>query len=170
MGKMIGGGFPVGALAGRAEVMEVMNPLADKVLFPHSGTFSANPVTMTAGLLSMQMFDRDAVERLNALGDYARRRIHEVIKLADVPACVTGDGSMFRLHMKAEVPENYRATFSSPVEARRTRQLLDHLFKHGIMMINTCTGTLSTVMDEGHIETLCDVLLSGFRQIQDDIL
>jgi len=170
MGKMIGGGFPVGALAGRAEVMDVMNPLADKVLFPHSGTFSANPVTMTAGLLSMQLFDRDAVERLNALGDYARRRIQEVIKLADVPACVTGDGSMFRLHMKVRIPENYRATYSTPVEARRTKQLLDHLFNHGIMMINTCTGSLSTAMDKGHVDAFCEVLLSGFRQIQDEAL
>ncbi len=168
MGKMIGGGFPVGALAGRAEVMDVMNPLADKVLFPHSGTFSANPVTMTAGLLSMQMFDRGAVERLNALGDYARDSLRQVIKLADAPACVTGDGSLFRLHMKPEVPENYRAAFSTPIEAKRTGQLLDYLFNHGLMMINTCTGTLSTAMDKQHIDTLSEVMLSGLRQIQDD--
>ena len=45
MGKLIGGGFPVGAIAGRADVMDVMNPLADDLLFPHSGTFSANPIT-----------------------------------------------------------------------------------------------------------------------------
>ncbi|HCT44894.1 MAG TPA: aspartate aminotransferase family protein, partial [Phycisphaerales bacterium] len=49
MGKMIGGGFPIGAVAGRSEVMEVLNPRAKKVLFPHSGTFSANPITLTAG-------------------------------------------------------------------------------------------------------------------------
>ena len=168
LGKMIGGGFPVGALVGRADVMDVMNPLVDNVLFPHSGTFSANPVTMTAGLVSMQMFDRAAVESLNALGAYARNSIQEVIKLADAPACVTGDGSMFRLHMKPEVPENYRAAFSTPVEAKRTKQLLDHLFNHGIMMINTCTATLSTAMDKSHIDTLSEVMLSGLRQIQDE--
>jgi glutamate-1-semialdehyde 2,1-aminomutase len=50
LGKIIGGGFPVGALAGRADVMDVLNPLRQPLLFPHSGTFSANPVTMTAGL------------------------------------------------------------------------------------------------------------------------
>lgn len=167
MGKMIGGGFPVGALAGRAEVMEVMNPLEDKVLFPHSGTFSANPVTMTAGLVSMQMFDRAAVDRLNALGEYARNGIQQVIKLADAPATVSGDGSMFRLHMKPEIPENYRAAFPSQVEAKRTKQLLDHLFNNGILMINTCSGTLSTDMDEGHLDTFFDALLSGLRRIQD---
>ena len=68
LGKMIGGGFPVGAVAGRKEVMEVFNPLVEKVLFPHSGTFSANPVTMTAGLAAMEYFDREQVARLNRLG------------------------------------------------------------------------------------------------------
>ena len=77
MGKMIGGGFPVGALAGRKEVMEVMNPLQDKVLFPHSGTFSANPVTMVAGLTAMTLFDQEALTRLNALNDQVRNQISE---------------------------------------------------------------------------------------------
>jgi len=81
MGKMIGGGFPVGALAGRAEVMDVMDPLADKVLFPHSGTFSANPITMTAGLVTMELFDEAAVLKLNALAEYARVQIEEAIRL-----------------------------------------------------------------------------------------
>ena len=54
LGKLIGGGFPIGAITGRREVMEVMNPLASKIRFPHSGTFSANPISMTAGLAAMQ--------------------------------------------------------------------------------------------------------------------
>ena len=90
MGKMIGGGFPVGALAGRAEVMDVMDPLREQVLFPMSGTYSANPVTMVAGLAAMQLFDEDAVVRLNRLAELARGRIAEAIRVAGVPACVTG--------------------------------------------------------------------------------
>jgi glutamate-1-semialdehyde 2,1-aminomutase len=163
MGKMIGGGFPVGALAGRKDVMDVMNPLADKVLFPHSGTFSANPVTLTAGHVAMQKFDRNAVERLNKLGDYARASIREAIKEADVPACVTGEGSMFRLHMKAEVPTNYRTAYWNPVETRRITQLLDYLFEHGILMINTCSGVLSTAMSENEIDILSEAILGGLR-------
>jgi glutamate-1-semialdehyde 2,1-aminomutase len=50
LGKMIGGGFPVGAVAGRADVMDVMNPLSDRFVYPHSGTFSANPISTAAGL------------------------------------------------------------------------------------------------------------------------
>ena len=79
MGKAIGGGFPVGALAGRADVMEVMNPRAERLLFPHSGTFSANPITMTAGLTAMQLFDREAIARLNALTRRAMTGIEEAI-------------------------------------------------------------------------------------------
>jgi len=166
MGKMIGGGFPVGALAGRRDVMDVMNPLADKVLFPHSGTFSANPVTMTAGLVSMELFDVAAVEAINRLAEVTRYRISEAIALADIPACVTGSGSMFRIHMKPEAPINYRDAFVSPEEAKIVKALLDHLFDNGIIMIGTCTGMLSTVMTEREIDILCDVLLAGFRKIK----
>ena len=166
MGKMIGGGFPVGALAGRQDVMDVMNPLADKVLFPHSGTFSANPMTMTAGLVSMELFDQAAVTRLNMLADKARSQIADAIAIADIPACVTGGGSMFRVHMKAEVPENYRAAFASAVETRMIKLLLDHLFDNGIIMIETCSGTLSTAMTTSEIDHLSDVILAGFRKVK----
>ena len=166
MGKMIGGGFPVGALAGRGDVMDVMNPLADKVLFPHSGTFSANPITMTAGLVSMHLFDEAAVLKLNALADYARNQIEEAIRIADIPVCVTGGGSMLRVHMKPEPPINYRAAFETAEQAARLKVLLDHLFDNGIMLINTCSVALSTVMTQNEIDILADVMLGGFRKLK----
>jgi len=166
MGKMIGGGFPVGALAGRKDVMSVMNPLADTVLFPHSGTFSANPITMTAGLVSMEMFDKTAVSNLNHLANQARAGIAEAIQIADIPACVTGGGSMFRIHMKPEAPVTYRDAYMTPQESQHIQFLLDYLFDNGIIMINTCSGTLSTVMTEKEIEVLIETLLAGFRKIK----
>jgi glutamate-1-semialdehyde 2,1-aminomutase len=166
MGKMIGGGFPVGALAGRAEVMDVMNPLADKVLFPHSGTFSANPITMTAGRVAMDLFDEDAVLKINKLADYARNSINEAINIAGVPACVTGAGSMFRIHMKQEAPLSYRDGYVTPREVALTKTLLDHLFDDGIMMIDTCSGVLSTVMTEIEIDRLAQAVLGGLKKIK----
>ncbi|MED5465266.1 MAG: aspartate aminotransferase family protein, partial [Myxococcota bacterium] len=166
MGKMIGGGFPVGALAGRRDVMEVMNPLRDTVLFPHSGTFSANPVTMVAGLTAMTLFDQPALTRLNALNAQLRSQITEAIRVAEVPACVTGGGSMFRIHMKPEPPQNYRATYADPEEVQIRTALLDHLFEKGMMMINTCSGTLSTAMGNRELDMLTEVLLEGFRRFR----
>lgn len=166
MGKIIGGGFPVGAFAGRFDVMQVMNPNVAHVRFPHSGTFSANPITMTAGLTAMKLFDRDAVRRLNALGVRARTGISEAIRIADVPACVTGAGSMLRVHLKPEAPRNYRESFIDREEAEKVKILLDHLFENGIMMINTCAAALSTAMSEHEIDHLVTEMLAGFRKLK----
>jgi len=166
MGKLIGGGFPVGAIAGRAKYMDVMNPLNERVLFPHSGTFSANPVTMTAGRVAMQMFDRPAVQRLNQLGALARAHISEAIRVADVPACVTGGGSMFRIHMKPDVPRNYRDAFPNAIETALAKSLVDHLFDNGVIMVETCSGMLSTVMTESEIDHLGEAVLTGMRKLK----
>jgi glutamate-1-semialdehyde 2,1-aminomutase len=167
LGKMIGGGLPVGAIAGRADVMEVLNPLADKVLFPHSGTFSANPLVMTAGYAAMRLFDRDAVARLNELGERARRQIAEAIRASGYPASVTGAGSLFRIHMCPEAPTSYREAWVNPERQRRTKALLDYAFEHGIMLINTGSGALSTAMTVAEIDQLSDVLLAGFRKLKE---
>ena len=156
----------MGALAGRAEVMEVMNPLADKVLFPHSGTFSANPITMTAGRVSMEMYDQAAVKKLNRLSAYARDCISQAIQVSGVPACITGGGSMFRIQLKPEAPQNYRAAFTSPTEKKATAMLLDHLFDSGFILMNTCSGALSTAMTQKHVDMLAETLLEGFRKIR----
>jgi len=167
MGKMIGGGFPVGAIAGRGEVMDVMDPLADNVLFPHSGTFSANPITMTAGYTAMKLFDRQAVQRINELARRARSQILDAIRVADVTACITGAGSMFRVHFKPEPPREYRSAFVGPEETAQLRAFLDHLLDNGIIMINTGTVMLSTVMTDYEIDRLSDAMLDGFRRVRE---
>tara|TARA_R110002072_G_scaffold42064_21_gene119027 strand:- start:335044 stop:336366 length:1323 start_codon:yes stop_codon:yes gene_type:complete len=165
MGKMIGGGFPIGAVAGRSDVMEVLNPRAKKVLFPHSGTFSANPISMTAGLVAMRKFDEPAVARLNALANRAMRGIEDAIEQTGAIACVTGAGTMFRVHMKSEAPKNFREAYLNADENRRLKTLLDHLFDEGMIMINTCTATLSTPMTETEIDALVAAYKRGFEKL-----
>ena len=166
MGKMIGGGFPVGAIAGRAEVMDVMNPLAEKVLFPHSGTFSANPITMTAGLVSMIDFDEEAVDQVNALATRAIEGINEAIAQTGIKACVTGGGSMFRVHLKEHAPHNYREAYTTAEENARLLILLDHLFEEGFLMINTCAAVMATTLTNDHIDSLVASLKAGFAKIK----
>ncbi len=166
MGKLIGGGFPIGALAGRREVMSVMNPLATDVRFPHSGTFSANPVTMRAGLTAMELFDRDAVEKVNRLATRARSGIEDAIAEAGVPVCVTGGGSMLRVHMKAKPPRDYREAYATARETEMLRIVLDHMFDEGFILINTCSVAMSTAMGERQVDDLVEALLAGFRRIE----
>jgi len=165
MGKAIGGGFPVGAIAGRKEVMDVMNPLAEKVLFPHSGTFSANPITMTAGLTSMKLFDAKAVERLNALALRAVHGIEEAIAETGAKACVTGAGSMFRIHMKEVSPKNFREAYLTTEENAKLKILLDHLYDEGFLMINTCSAALSTAMTDTEIDALISAVKNGLIKL-----
>lgn len=167
MGKFVGGGFPVGILAGRDEVMEVFVRGDSGLRLPHSGTFSANPVTMTAGLVAMELFDAEAVLRLNRMADQARRKIEEAIAVAGVPASVTGTGSLFRIHMKAEAPQDYRSAFPTVEEAECLTRFVDALYDNGIMMVHTAMGVLSTVMGDAEIDRLAEAVLSSLRQIKD---
>ncbi|MCW8833760.1 MAG: aminotransferase class III-fold pyridoxal phosphate-dependent enzyme, partial [Colwellia sp.] len=165
MGKMIGGGFPTGAFAGCDRVMKVLDPTEPKVLLPHSGTFSANPVTMTAGYIAMRDFDQEAVNKLNALAAYAREEITKVINEVGIGACVTGAGTMFRVHLKAQPPKNYREAYMDKAESKLISELLDHLFDNGVMMINTCSATLSTAMTIKEIDHLVATLKGGFEML-----
>jgi glutamate-1-semialdehyde 2,1-aminomutase len=128
LGKIIGGGFPVGAVAGRADVMEVFDPYSKKLLLPHSGTFSANPVTMTAGYVAMKHYDKDAVLKINALTEKAKAQIREAIKIADVAVSITGAGSMFRMHLKEKPPKNYREAYQPEEEKKVINELLDFMY------------------------------------------
>lgn len=165
MGKMIGGGFPVGGVAGRADVMDLMNPKGDNYVFPYSGTFSANPISMTAGHIAMRDFDPEAVNRLNKLGDRARKGIAEAAETSGARACVTGTGSILRVHMKQSAPRNFREAYTSPEETARLKAMLDHLFSAGMIMINTCTAMLSTPMSEVEIDELVAAVGDGFDKI-----
>jgi glutamate-1-semialdehyde 2,1-aminomutase len=93
VGKIIGGGFPVGAVIGREELMRALAVTVPNYL-EHGGTFSGNPVSMAAGTVSLRLLTEDAIARLNRLGDEARRAVHA--RVADAGWEVRGRGSLFR--------------------------------------------------------------------------
>ncbi len=171
LGKIIGGGFPVGALAGITEVMKVLDPRENPVLFPHSGTFSANPITTTAGRVAMELFDREAVDRLNALAQKAVEQIREAIALADVPVSITGAGSMFRFHLRPEPPATYRQAYQAPEVTGLIRRMLDYLYlEERIMMINTCACMFSTPMTQKEVDKLTQSMLNTFRHFRPELI
>jgi len=171
LGKVIGGGLPVGALAGRDEVMSVFSSQGPaRPRLPHSGTFSANPLTMTAGLTAMQLYDEDAVARLNRLGDLARARVAEAIAASGAPASVTGTGSLFRIHLRSTPPRDYRSSFLSPGELKALSHFIDGLYDAGIVMIHTGTGVLSTPMEEVEIDHLAEAVEVVLRSVKERLL
>ncbi len=170
LGKIIGGGFPVGAFVGRSDIMKVLDPRESKLLFPHSGTFSANPVTMIAGRIAMEMFDQNAIIKLNTLTEKGRAQIEEAIKIANVPISITGSGSMFRLHLKASAPTSYREAYQSIETKSLINEMLDYLFlDEKIMMINTLTCMFSTVMTQKEIDMISQALLNMFKRFKSQL-
>src|SRR5204863_7713672 len=86
MGKVIGGGLPVGAVGGAAELMSALfDPRNGKPKLGHGGTFNANPMTMAAGAAAMRLFDEPAFDRLSVLGERLRSGLREVIRIAGAP-------------------------------------------------------------------------------------
>ncbi len=163
-GKIIGGGFPVGAFGGRADVMQVLDPREAKLLFPHSGTFSANPITLTAGYIALTDFHQAAVSTLNLLTEKAMSQIKEAIQIAQVPLSLTGAGSMFRIHLRETPPKTYREAYQPPKATALLNEMLDYLYlNEKIMMINTCSCMLSTVMTQKEIDYLSDAMLRMFQ-------
>ncbi len=165
LGKMIGGGFPIGAIAGRADVMDVLNPRSPRYTFPHSGTFSANPVSVSAGLAAMEKFTKAEVERLNALARRAMAGVEAEIRRTGLAASLTGAGSMFRVHLKASPPRNYREAYTNREENARLKMLLDHMFDEGFILINSGSVALSTPMTETEVDALVAALGRGFERL-----
>jgi glutamate-1-semialdehyde 2,1-aminomutase len=170
LGKIIGGGFPIGALAGKSEIMEVLDPRGTFLKHPHSGTFSANPISTTAGRVAMELFDEQAVLNLNALAMTARKQIEESIIIADVPVCITGAGSMFKLHFQDKVPNTYREAYQNKETRALVTELLDYLFlKENIIMINTLACMFSTTLTQKNIDRLSEALLRGLKLLKPKI-
>jgi glutamate-1-semialdehyde 2,1-aminomutase len=99
-GKIMGGGLPVGAFGGRADVMATYDPSRAGSI-SHSGTYNGNATTMAAGLAALSHFDAAAVAALNATGDRLRARLNDAIAGEDIEAVVTGYGSLMQLHLTA---------------------------------------------------------------------
>ncbi len=160
LGKIIGGGLPVGAIGGRKDVMQVFDASRGS-LVTQGGTFSANPVSMVAGRASLGALDRPAFERLEALGDYARESIEALSRKLGCTLSATGLGSLVRLHPKAFAPTTYAQFFQSPAQKQTMRDLHFALLERGILISNTGLIALSTPMNETHIDALTAQLESA---------
>jgi glutamate-1-semialdehyde 2,1-aminomutase len=157
LGKIIGGGFPVGAVGGRADVMSVFDPRHGKPALPHGGTFNANPVTMAAGLASMTLMDREAFRRLDEMGGKLRAGAAACFKDAGVEGSVTGAGSLFRIHPTGRAMVDYRSTWQEPEEAQRLARIGRYLLDHGVLISPSGLGCVSTSMGDAELEAFLEV-------------
>jgi glutamate-1-semialdehyde 2,1-aminomutase len=145
MGKIIGGGFPVGAVGGRADLVDLLDPRRPTAL-PHSGTFNGNPVTCAAGAAAVRALDAAAVERLAEAGE----RLHDSLEASaarhglDVP--VARAGSL--LHLDAGRLAGSDEPDLGPADRFHLEALEQGLFlaPRGMIALSTAVG--ADLLDE----------------------
>jgi len=152
MGKIIGGGFPVGAVGGQREFISVLNAPEDGGIVANLGTFSANPMSTQAGVVAMQLLDEAAIGELNRLGDLARAGMRDVLANHNAPAQVTGTGSLFCVHWTNLPVTETRAAERASTDLGLLTYL--GLSNRGVHISPRGVGCLSTPMQDADINTL----------------
>lgn len=158
--KIIGGGFPIGAVSGSADRMSVFNHADGKPKVSMGGTFSGNPLSMAAGLASLTHYSRPAIQRLNGFGDKLREKVGKGFSVAGVEASLTGMGSLFRLHLASTNVTGYRTAYTGPEKAQLIRRIHLAMLGEGILLTPNCSGALSTPMTETEVSLLADKLIA----------
>lgn len=156
LGKMIGGGLPVGAVLGVASIMERFDPSHASGV-EMGGTFSGNPVTMASGLAAMELYDEQEVARLNALGSQARKRLDA--HLEGRPWDVRGEGSLLRAYCE-------RTDTSAHAVHLRVWQAA---YRRGILILPNGLACLSTPMSNDVVDHVVDELARAVVEVDDSL-
>jgi glutamate-1-semialdehyde 2,1-aminomutase len=155
MGKIIGGGLPVAAFGGRADVMELLDPRRDGGI-AQGGTFNGNPLGMAAGLATMTELTPDVYEDLNRKGARVAELLVEVFASHKVPVQVNSAGSLFALHFTDRPVVDYRGVAGA--DKKKMRDFFLGLINHGVLMAPRGMGGLSTPMGEPEISQFVDAV------------
>jgi glutamate-1-semialdehyde 2,1-aminomutase len=154
-GKVIGGGLPVGAFGGRADVMGVLSPEGPVY---QAGTLSGNPVAMAAGLSTLDQLERGGGwQKLAQLGEYLEHQLAPILRRKS--ASLVRLGSIFWMSLaEGEPPKT--AECISETGVKRYGELFHALLERGIALAPSAyeVGFLSTAHTEQHIDQLCEAI------------
>lgn len=160
LGKIIGGGFPIGAIGGREDVMEMFSNDRGPPIVSQGGTFSANPVSMVAGLTAMEHMQTADFDRLERMGDQLRARLHELAQAAGSDYAISGSASLFRIHPQKVAPSTYRQSRTAETQRLTMRRMTSHFRKHGILLPFEAAACLSTAIVDEDMESICNAFSS----------
>jgi glutamate-1-semialdehyde 2,1-aminomutase len=129
LGKIIGGGLPVGAFGGRKEIMSMVAPIGPMY---QAGTLSGNPLAMAAGLATLKKLkEPGSYKKLRELSAAMVEGIKEIIKMAGIKAAVNSVDSMFTLFFTDANPVDYRAVLKC--DTKKYSGFFENLLRAGIM-------------------------------------
>lgn len=155
LGKVIGGGFPIGAVGGRADVMAVYDPSNGPPRVQHGGTFSANPMSMMAGIAAIEALTPESFEHLEALGSRFAAGMQDVFLRLGIAGQVTGRGSLRRVHLNTAELSDFRSTVLAGADgAKRVTALSRLLFDEGVIIAANGLLAFSTAMNFADVDEI----------------
>jgi glutamate-1-semialdehyde 2,1-aminomutase len=163
LGKLIGGGFPLGAFGGRADIMALFDPTHGRPTIPHPGSHNANPIGMVAGAVTLELLTRQAIDLLNTRGAAIRRGLGAAFADAGIAAQITGLGSLFAIHLTGRPVRSYRDTQGSDTDLRH--QIFLGLFNEGVQIDPRGVGNVSTAIGEDEVRRVAGAVRSVLSRL-----
>jgi glutamate-1-semialdehyde 2,1-aminomutase len=154
-GKIIGGGYPLSAVVGRADLMEAFNPDREMSgdFIAQTGTLNGNPVAAVAGLATLQQLQQDGTYRhLFSTGRALRQGLADLLKQCGIPGQVVGEDPLFDVVFTDEPVSDYRGVLTQNRELLRrfngellTRGILKASSKMYMSVAHTATDVEQTL-------------------------
>jgi glutamate-1-semialdehyde 2,1-aminomutase len=170
LGKIIGGGMPIGAICGRRDVMERMDHTRFSGLeyAYHGGTFAGNAITLAAGVATLEVLERSPVyEHVDGLGKLLRERLNSMFEENEFEAQMSGIGSLFAIHTTLKRPLK-DASCHVYANREQSRKIFGYLLANGIFMLSPemLHGAISYSHNDRDIGQLVSVIESYVKEKQ----
>lgn len=129
LGKIVGGGLPMGAFCGKKEIMELIAPNGPVY---HAGTFSGNPISVQAGISTLQQLDDKLYKDLERKGNFLRSNIKSIVDEQEYNVQPVGLASMFQIYFNPSEVYNYVDAQAS--DRRKFLRYFKSLLKEGVFI------------------------------------
>ena len=163
LGKIIGGGLPVGAYGGKREIMKMVSPLGPSY---QAGTLSGNPLAVSAGIACLsKLSEPKTYEALEALGARAEEGLYKAAALANLPIQINRVGSMFTVFFANEKVCSWAGAAASDTSAYS--KYFHHLLDSGIYVAPSqfeC-GFVSLAHTQNEIDAMADIAKIAFSEL-----
>ncbi len=167
-GKVLGGGLPVGAVAGRADVMEVFTGLGARNGIFSGGTFSGNPLTMEAGAAAVgHLKSHPGIYRqVSAAGDRLAASVNAFCQSRQIPAQMKNVGGMFHMFFQREPVESLRDANLGSKQAEKAFYL--HALNRGVLVPGTQRAFLSAAHDDDVVDRIIEVFQASLGDVMEE--
>ncbi|MFA6679786.1 MAG: glutamate-1-semialdehyde 2,1-aminomutase [Candidatus Methanomethylophilaceae archaeon] len=163
LGKIIGGGFPVGALAGKQEIMQYLAPAGPVY---EAGTFSGNPVTAAAGSAVLDTLSESTYSELKRKTKMITSPITDLLIDRNINGCVQSSTSMFQIFFGIDSVTN--GTDAGNIDSKTFEKMFKYMLRSGIYLPPSPleTNFISTAHDDSDINKFVEIFDQFLRSIQ----